>query len=499
MIRIALRFAASISAITAVFVLAPTGAIAQQQPATADNPAASAAGPADASAAPEPIIGPPAAGGLTADHVARRATETSWDVRQQVEDSAAASFSVDQARAAFIPRVSGTARYTRLSKIDQPSLGNVVVAPDGERGPLAGDTQLAAIPLRFPSVLNQYTFQASLQLPLSDYALRLPQLYDAAKHNARSAELLARASKVRVAADARVAYYAWARAVLQTEVAQRALAQARAHLKDAQTALATGTGNKADVLAVEAKVASAELQRTRAGAAADGYEKQLRILIHDSSTAPYAVGEDLRGAPQPNTFARTDERALVSQAFEQRLEPRAVYESASALRKQAGATLAAELPRLDAVGNAQYSNPNSRIFPQRDEFTATWDASLQLSWTPTDIFGSEASRSGTEAKARKLDAQRAELLDSIELEVKQELLAVREADAAMSSSERGLASADESYRVRRVMFQNGAATSVELTDAENDWSRAQLELIEARIDRRIADVRLAHALGAEAL
>jgi outer membrane protein TolC len=252
------------------------------------------------------------------------------------------------------------------------------------------------------------------------------------------------------------------------------------------------------VLGVEAKVASAELQLTRAQVATDAYEKQLRIVMHDSGTSAYVLGEDLRGIPQPSPYAQADERSLVVQAFEQRLEPRAVSESAGALRKQADAALAAELPRLDAIGNAQYANPNQRYFPQRDEFHGSWDATLQVSWTPTDIFGTEASRSSTEAKARKLDAQRAELLDGTELEVKRELLSLRQADAAMQSSERGLASASESYRVRRVMFQNGAATSVELTDAENDWSRAQLELIEARIDRRIADVRLAHALGLDA-
>jgi outer membrane protein TolC len=220
--------------------------------------------------------------------------------------------------------------------------------------------------------------------------------------------------------------------------------------------------------------------------------------MHDRGASAYTLGDDLRGTPRPNPYAHMDKRSLVAQAFEQRREPRAILESAGALRKQADAALAAELPRLDAVGNAQYASPNQRYLPQRDEFHGSWDATLQVSWTPTDIFGSEAGRSSTEARARKLDAQRAELLDGIELEVKQELLSLRRADAAMQSSERGLASASESYRVRRVMFQNGAARSVELTDAENDWSRAQLELIEARIDRRIADVRLAHALGADA-
>jgi outer membrane protein TolC len=65
----------------------------------------------------------------------------------------------------------------------------------------------------------------------------------------------------------------------------------------------------------------------------------------------------------------------------------------------------------------------------------------------------------------------------------------------MATSERGLAAAEESYRVRRALFQNGRATSVELTDAETERSRAQQEAIGARIDRRIAEARLVHALG----
>lgn len=507
MIRTALHILASAGAFTLLAAQTPSLVAAQQQPTAADNSAAPAATATAIPAAPAAlptqttletpasIIGPPTPGGLTSDHVARRATETSWDVRQQQEERNYADASVDQARAGFIPRLNGVARYTRLSSIDQQSLGNVVVTRNGERGPLDDGAELAAVPLSFPSLLNQYVFSASLQIPLSDYALKLPQLYAAAQHNARAAELLTQATRRRVAADARVAYYGWARAILQTEVAARALAQSQAHLKDTQAALSAGTGAKADVLAVEAKVASAELQLTRARAQSDAYDKQLRVLMHDPGHASYALGEDLRDTPAPSAYASANERDLVNQALTQRLEPRAIQESAGAARKQASALLATELPRLDAVGNAQYSNPNSRMFPQRDEFTGTWDATLQLSWTPTDIIGAEANRSGTHAKARKLDAERAQLLDGIELEVKQELLSLRQADAAMQSTERGFVSAAESYRVRRVMFQNGAATNVELTDAENDWSRAQLELIEARIDRRIADVRLAHALG----
>ena len=72
---------------------------------------------------------------------------------------------------------------------------------------------------------------------------------------------------------------------------------------------------------------------------------------------------------------------------------------------------------------------------------------------------------------------------------------MREAEVAIESTARGLAAAEESYRVRRSLFQNGRATSVELTDAETDLTRARLEAINARVDLRIAHVRIEHALG----
>ena len=59
----------------------------------------------------------------------------------------------------------------------------------------------------------------------------------------------------------------------------------------------------------------------------------------------------------------------------------------------------------------------------------------------------------------------------------------------------GLASAEESYRVRRELFRAGRATSVELTDAETDLMRSRLDALNARMDARVAKVNLEHALG----
>ena len=245
-------------------------------------------------------------------------------------------------------------------------------------------------------------------------------------------------------------------------------------------------------------MAGAELLLARARSGVVVSEQRLRTIMHDTSGRAYAVGEDLGEAAPLGDLQEAMQRPLpelMQEAMERRLEPRALLEGVAANKAQAGAQRAASFPRVDAVANAFYSRPNARIFPLEDEFRGSWDASVQLSWSPTDIFGNEAGRSATLARARELEAERAQLADGIEQEVTQARQSLLESQVAIASASRGLASAEEAYRVRRALFQNGRATSVELTDAETERSRAQLEAIATRIDQRIASARLRHALG----
>jgi outer membrane protein TolC len=86
-------------------------------------------------------------------------------------------------------------------------------------------------------------------------------------------------------------------------------------------------------------------------------------------------------------------------------------------------------------------------------------------------------------------------MDGLRSEVTATYTAVREADVAVGTTSRGLQAAEESYRIRNELFKVGRATSVELTDAEADLTRARIEAVGARIDQRIARARLEHALG----
>jgi outer membrane protein len=432
-------------------------------------------------------------GGLTADEAGRRASQTSPTARARNEDLAAAAADVDRALAAFVPRVVVSASYTRLSDTKGGNAGSIVVAPGAPAGPLPPGSALVNVPLAFDTPLNQYALQASISVPLSDYFLRISPQHASARHGEAAAAKRLRAERIKAAADARINYYDWVRARLNMVVAEQSLSQARAHRADAKTGLEAGTLSNADFLRIESEVAKSELLLESTRNLVELTEEQLRTSMHDPSGAGYRIGEDVR-RPAPQQ-ASTSLRELWAEAQRSRPELSALDEQRAAQERATAAQRAAYLPRLELVGNASYSNPNSRIFPQEAEFRGSWDAGARATWVLSDLPDTAARLNGAGARIRAMEADRAALADQIHMQVMSAFKDLTEARVAEGTTARRLAAAEESYRTRRLLFQNGRATTVELLDAETDLTRARLEALGARIDGRVAHVRLAYAVG----
>src|SRR5438445_5636963 len=410
--------------------------------------------PTDSSARLEQLVS--RAGGLRADDVAARAVATSPDLRRHKEEIAEAAAQLDRALIALIPRLSGSAQYTRLSSIGSQSIG----------------------PFSIPELRSRTVLEQSITIPLLEYAMRLPQTYKAARLQRASTALNERASRLQTAADARVAYYEWARARLQRAVAEQSVEQARQHRKSVGDLFEVGNASRADVMRIEAQLASNETFLARAHRLESVLEEQLRTLMHDDTRRPFEIGEDLRPANPAGADAGLD------QALSTRLDLRALGESAAAARARSSAALAGALPRLDAFAKLTTANPNSRYFPSRDQFDTTWAAGLQLTWSPNDVADGRAAAREADARAAQADAQRDALRDAIRGEVEDAYQSLRAAESALASTSRGLEAAEESHRVRRELFLHGRATSVELTDAETELTQSRLDAIGARIDHR---------------
>jgi outer membrane protein TolC len=342
--------------------------------------------------------------------------------------------------------------------------------------------------------LNSYVAQAQLNVPLSDYVLRTSRAISGANRVKNAADLDERATKLAVARDARVAYYQWIRVQGFAFVGAQSIEQAKGHLTDANNAFQAGLISKADVLRAQSGVKSAELFAERANSNVSLATTRLHVMMKDPGSQQYEVGENIL-APVAPLQDTASEEAAYKEAAQRRLELKQLAENEQALRDQSSLTRAANYPRLDAFAGAQYSNPNPRYFPPEEKFHGSWEAGVQLSWSPTAIFGTQAGARAIDAKAAELAAQRQALLDGLQLEVSQALSAERDAQFAVTVSQQALASADEGYRVRRELFRSGRATLVEVTDSETELTRARLELVNAHVDLRIAQVELAHVLG----
>src|SRR6185369_3663698 len=109
-----------------------------------------------------------------------------------------------------------------------------------------------------------------------------------------------------------------------------------------------------------------------------------------------------------------------------------------------------------------------------------------LTWTLNDTLIEHANQNRLRAEIDELRADRENLLRGTRIEVLQAQQAVQLAQLGYATSQKGLAAAEEGYRVRRELLNAERATAVELVDAETDLTRARVSAINARVDLRVA-------------
>jgi len=413
-----------------------------------------------------------APGGLTADQAAARAAKVSPSVQRKVAEVEASIAQLETAELARIPQVKGTASYTRNSHLSLNFPGFMLSYPD-----------------------NYYATEAQLGVPLSEYILRFPKVIDAAKLGVEAARTSQRSSEVNAGQEARLAYYEWLRARLQVLVAERQQVQVQSVLTQVRALADAQRLSKADLMRVESQEAQAEQVVNQLRNLAVLREEQLRLLI-GAGEEPLALGEDPRTDVNAPGASSLDE--LVKTATAQRLEFKAINAGIQAKEKQRESEKANMFPHLSAFAVADYANPNTRVFPLEDKWKLTWSAGVQLSWTINDTLIARATDRRIAAEANELRADRENLARGTRIEVLAAQQAVQLALVSQQTTQKGLAAAEEGYRVRRELLNAERATAVELVDAETDLTRARIAALNARVDLRVAMAQLAHALGNDA-
>jgi outer membrane protein TolC len=283
------------------------------------------------------------------------------------------------------------------------------------------------------------------------------------------------------------------RASLATVVAERQVVQVESTRAQVAVLVEVQRASRADLLQLEAGKAQAELAVVQLTQARTVLGDQLRVLIGAGPDEPLAIGDDVRTLDE--LPALDTDRAMLSAAMTRRPEAQALAAALDGLDEHRRDTKVQRLPKLNVFGQVAYDRPNQRYFLEPDQFKLSWAVGLSVTWSPNDFLYTDPQVAAIDAQARGLAADRRGLEMGIESQIASARSALTVADAAYAASQRGLAAAAESYRVRQDLLASERATATELIVAETTLTTARLAAINALIDRRIAWARLRYAAG----
>jgi outer membrane protein TolC len=376
--------------------------------------------------------------------------------------------------AAQLPSIAVQGGYTRTNHVDEYA----IVQPGQPRQVL------------YPDAPDNYRARLDLQWPIYTGG-RLDALERAARaeRSATGSDLAAARADLRL--EITRAFWALVTSRESEQVLKRALDSIDATVRDLRVRLDQGLIPPNEVLTAEAQQSRQRLLAIEAENNRNVAEADLRRLL--GMDAPVAI-EPVAALDVP-VQAAGDAEALVAEATRQRPDRRALEQRVEAADARTEAAAAGALPQVSVNGGYDYARPNPRIFPRAEEWNDSWDVSVNVSWALWDGGRVRAERAEAAAIARAAQSRVGDFDRQVAFEVRQRRLELESSRAAILAAADGVRAAEEARRVLGERFTAGVATSTEVLDAQTDLLVAELERTRALAGARLAEARLARAVG----
>jgi outer membrane protein len=374
----------------------------------------------------------------------------------------------DQARAAFLPGITGSAyRNDRTFNL------------------LTNGISFPGLPTLVGPVLS---YDARLRVTQTLFDGAAWARLGAARTGERVSVAERRGSAEAAAQGAALAYLQLARAqaVLEARVADDTLATRLARLAEQQEAAGASPG--IDVVRAHAQQAAsrglrlvAENQRDRARIAL------ARALGVDPMTG-FALGDTL-GIALARSEAADSAAAALAQAMSRRPELAAERERLARARAERRATAYERLPRLDVAGDWGPSGITAADAIPTRQFT------VALTVPVLDGLRREARLAEQSAQVRESEVREADLRSQLHAEVEGALLDIANGEEQVDVAEVRLALAERELLEANERFAQGVTNNIELINAQSSLVRARDALIDARYATAAGRVALARATG----
>ncbi len=419
----------------------------------------------------------PKAAALNLEQVLELAFERNPDLKAAQERIGQAEAKVDEAAAAFYPKLTGRVGYTYSN--DPAVAFSAIVS---QRRFNNGHFQDINNPGFVENFRPELVGTMSLFRGGQDYYRK-----KAAELGVEAAELERSALRNRLAASVTSAYYAVMAAPKHVDAARHSLEAVDSELKNARILHKEGALLKSDVLSLEVRRSQARETELKALNGVELTRSALRTLLGADTAEPLEIRESAEPAPP-----RRDSLAgLISQALAQRPEMEAAARQMEMREKELRAEQGGHLPRVNAYAAYGLNTRTPQFNFNQDNLTMGVNAEM-------DLFAGGATSAKVAAAERRLAEARA-IRERTRLEIEDD---VRKAQANLTESEQRLevaeaatASANEALRLVREQYRAGAATVTRYLEAEADRAQSEIRAVTARYDAQVARAYLQQAIG----
>jgi outer membrane protein len=339
---------------------------------------------------------------------------------------------------------------------------------------------------------NAFSYTAGLNasVTLFDFGRRLFQNRQM-NANAGAMEAALVNQKFQVTLQTKQAFFNALAAVDLERVATTAVQRADEQLKITREKLAAGSAIRSDTLSATVTLGQAKLQVLNAQAQRATQEANLaRLIGFDGRVAPLGDSAVVAVIDVDTVAVRTEalrSSPVVSQADAQLRLAESVV----------NANRTNYLPTLTASYN------NTRVGQGGSwtggfnfgGLTPTSSLSMTLSWPIFNGFVRETNLTSASASREAAEASAADQRRVVNAQVTQYLAALRSAQISLSIAQASREAADESLRVQRERYRLGAATIVDVLNAQQQLDQSEVDAVNARVSYQIARAQLEALLG----
>jgi len=409
----------------------------------------------------------PAAEPWTLERALEQALKGNPDARMAQQRITAAKAELEQANAAYWPRLQFQSSYTRT---DNPMMvfGSIL---NQRAYPSAG--------LNFNDVpdIDDVNARGLVTVPLyaggKNKAGRA-----AARANTEAAKLDDEAARNALGFEVARAFHTVLKTRQFIRAAEAAVSSFDHSLGVARKRLEGGALLKSDALDIEVRLAQAREDLVRARNAHALAKRSLRNLL-GIEEGEFEVADNARANVAPD-----------SMDFSGRAEMAAARHRERAAQEQVRAAQGGYLPRLNAFASLDYDYGS-----KFDNGGGSYTAGALLQW---DLWDGNLTRAKVREARAHLESAREEqrkLRLALDLEAEQARLELKTANERLLVTEQVVAQASESVSLTRARFEQGAALSTQLIDGETALVAARVRRAEAEADQQIAIAALRKALA----